>query len=316
VVGAGAFAQSVLLPSLTRARATLGTVVTATGLSARSAADRFGFESCSTSVDAVWNDGRCNAVVISTRHDSHSRLVIAALEAGKAVFVEKPLCITEPELERIVDVVHRLRASGASPFVMVGFNRRFSPSVQTVRAAMAGPVSIVYRVNAGTVPQSSWIVHPEEGGGRIVGEACHFVDLCAHLAGAPVVEVSATRAGAAPDDVMVNLRMANGSAATIAYLSDGDRASGKERIELFGGGRSGTIDDFRRARVSGAGRIVRHGGWLARPDKGHKAEIAAFVAGVDSGGVSPVSFESAVNTTRATFAIVRSLESGGAIRIP
>jgi len=317
VVGAGAFAQSVLLPSLKPTGATLGVVVTATGLSARSAADRFGFEGCSTSVDAVWDDGRCDAVVISTRHDSHARLVIAALEAGKAVFVEKPLCITEAELERIVEVVHRLRASGTSPFVMVGFNRRFSPSVQTVRAAMAGaPVSIVYRVNAGPVPQSSWIAHPEEGGGRIVGEVCHFVDLCAHFAGSPVVEVCATRAGTGPDDVMVSLRMANGSAATIAYLSDGDRASGKERIELFGGSRSGTIDDFRRARVSGGGRNVRYGGWLARPDKGHAAEMAAFVAAVAAGLESPVSFESAVNTTRATFAIVRSLESGGPIRIP
>jgi predicted dehydrogenase len=316
VAGAGAFARSVLLPALTSAGATLGAVVTATGVSARSAADRFGFETCATSVDAIWGDGGCDAVVIATRHDSHAQLVIDGLEAGKAVFVEKPLCITEAELERIVQAVDRLRAAGRTPFVMVGFNRRFSPLVEAVRGAIGGaPISIVYRVNAGRLPPSSWIAHAEEGGGRIVSEVCHFVDLCAHLAGSPVVEVSAAGSAVALDDVMVSLRMANGSIATVAYVSDGDRASGKERIELFGSGRSGTIDDFRRARVSGAGRTIRHGGWFARQDKGHAAEMAAFVGSVGS-GVSPVSFESAVNTTRATFAIIRSLESGGPVRVP
>jgi predicted dehydrogenase len=227
------------------------------------------------------------------------------------------LCITEADLERIVHVVDARRAAGQAPFVMVGFNRRFAPSVEAVRVAMAGaPVSIVYRVNAGRVPVQSWIAHPDEGGGRIIGEVCHFVDLCVHLAGSPIVEVSATRSAAGPDDVMVSLRMANGSMATVAYLIDGDRAAAKERIEVFGGGRCGTIDDFRRARVSGAGRAVRHGGWFARQDKGHGAELAAFVSAVAAGGVSPVSFESAVNTTRATFAIVRSLESGGPVCVP
>jgi len=317
VVGAGAFARSVLLPALTRAGATLASVVAATGVSARSAADRFGFETCSTAMDSIWRDGGCDAVVIATRHDSHAQLTIDALEAGKAVFVEKPLCITEAELERIAHVVDTLRAAGQAPFVMVGFNRRFAPSVEALRVAMAGaPVSIVYRVNAGRLAPQSWIQHAEEGGGRIVGEVCHFVDLCAHLAGSPIAEVCATRSATGPDDVMVSLKMANGSMATIAYLIDGDRAAAKERIELFGSGRCGTTDDFRRARVSGAGRAVRHGGWLARQDKGHAAEIAAFVSALASGSGSPVSFESAVNTTRATFAIVRSLESGGPVRVP
>jgi polar amino acid transport system substrate-binding protein len=317
VIGAGAFAHSVLLPSLRRADVSLGAVIAATGLSARSAADRFGFESCSTAVDSVWRDGGCDAVVIATRHDSHAQLTIDALEAGKAVFVEKPLCISEDELDRIVHVVATLRAAGQAPFVMVGFNRRFAPAVESVRVAMAGaPVSIVYRVNAGRLPPRSWIARLEEGGGRIVGEVCHFVDLCAHLAGSPVVEVSATRSAAGPDDVMVSLRMANGSMASVAYLIDGDRAAPKERIELSGSGRSGTIDDFRRARVTGTGRLVRHGGVLARQDKGHAAEMAAFVSAVASRTASPVSFESIVNTTRATFAIVRSLESGGPVPVP
>jgi len=315
-VGAGAFAQSVLLPALKRAGVTLGTVVTATGVSARAAADKFGFEACATSADTIWRDGECDAVVIATRHDSHASLTIAALEAGKAVFVEKPLCVTENQLERVVQAVDRQRAAGRSPFVMVGFNRRFAPAVVAVREAMTGaPVSIVYRINAGRLSASSWIAHPDEGGGRIVGEVCHFVDLCAHLAGSPIAEVSAVRSTAGLDDVLVTLRMANGSMATIAYLCDGDRASGKERIELFGEGRSATIDDFRRARVSSGGRAIRPGAWLARQDKGHAAEMAAFARSVRATGGSPVSFESAVNTTRATFAIVRSIESGGPVRV-
>jgi polar amino acid transport system substrate-binding protein len=316
LVGAGAFARSVLLPSLTAAGAVLREVVAATGMSARSAAETFGFRTYSTSVDAVWRDRECDGVVIATRHDSHARLAIDALQAGKAVLVEKPLCITEDELERIVEAVAALRAGGQPPFLMVGFNRRFAPTVAAVRRAMSGgPVSIVYRVNAGRVPPESWIARPEESGGRIVGEVCHFLDLCAYLADSPIAEVSATRSAAGPDDVMIGLRMANGSIATVAYLIDGDRAAPKERIEVFGGGRVAMIDDFRRARVTGAGGTVRRGGLLARQDKGHAAQARAFVDAIAAGTVSPVSIESAVNTTRAAFAAVRSLESGGPIHV-
>jgi polar amino acid transport system substrate-binding protein len=310
VIGAGAFARRVLLPAFVRAGTNRRVVVAATGVSSRSAAERFGFASFSTSPDEIWRDAECDAVVIATRHATHAQLTIDALEAGKAVFVEKPLCVTESELHRIVAVVDALRAAGQSPFLMVGFNRRFAPAVEAVRGAMGGtPVSIMYRVNAGQLPPESWITRPEEGG-RIVGELCHFIDLCAHVAGSPVVEVFAMRSAAGPDDVMVSLRMANGSVATVAYAIDGDRAAPKERIEVLGGGRLATIDDFCRVRVTGAGRTVRHGGWLAAQDKGHAAEAKAFVEALTAGSDSPVSWDSAVNTTRATFAVVRSLESG------
>jgi predicted dehydrogenase len=310
VIGAGAFARSVLLPCLKRTGADLRCVVAATGLSARSAADTFGFAACSTSANEVWRSD-CDGVIVATRHDTHARLTIDALHAGKAVFVEKPLCLTEVELNDIAQVVEQLRAAGGSPFVMVGFNRRFSPVVETVREAMAGaPVSIVYRVNAGRLAAESWMARAREGGGRILGELCHFIDLCAYLTGSFITEVCATRSAAGPDDVMVTLRMANGSMATVAYLIDGDRAATKERIEIFGGGRLGTIDDFRRARVTGTAPAVRHGSFLARTDKGHAAEIAAFVHAVGTGADSPVPWDSAVNTTRATFAVIRSLETG------
>jgi polar amino acid transport system substrate-binding protein len=310
VIGAGSFARSILLPCLKRTGADLRCVVAATGLSARSAADSFGFDACSTSPDEVWRSDS-DAVVIATRHDTHARLTIDALQAGKAVFVEKPLCLTELELNDLARVVDQLHAAGTSPFVMVGFNRRFSPVVETVRQAMTGgPVSIVYRVNAGRLAAGSWIARAREGGGRIIGELCHFIDLCAYLAESFVAEVYATRSAAGPDDVMVTLRMVNGSIATVAYLIDGDRAATKERVEVFGGGRFGIIDDFRRARVSGTGRGVRHGGLLARTDKGHRAEMAAFVHAAGGGAAPPVPWNSALNTTRATFAVIRSLELG------
>ena len=310
VVGAGVFARRVLLPSLVKTGAGLRTVVAATGPSARSAGERFGFNAFSTAPEEIWRDADCNGVVIATRHDSHARLTIDALAAGKAVFVEKPLCISESELDGILRTVDTRRASGQRPFVMVGFNRRFAPAVEAVRGAMTGtPVSIVYRVNAGRLPADSWIMRPE-GGGRIVGELCHFIDLCAYLADSPVSDVFAARSAAGPDDVMVTLRMNNGSMATVAYLIDGDRAAAKERIEVFGGARYGTIDDFRRARVTGSGPTVRHGHWLAAQNKGHSSEIEAFVQALASDADSPVPWDSVVNTTRATFAVVRSLESG------
>ncbi len=317
-VGAGNFARGVLLPAFRRqTRVQLRGAVAATGLSARSAADKFGFGYCSTDPSDVWKDQDCNAVVVVTRHDAHARLVIEALDAGKAVFVEKPLCLTEAELEEIEATVERLELSGRGPFLMVGFNRRFAAAVALMKAHFKdsqAPVSIVYRVNAGRLPRGSWVA-TEEGGGRILGEVCHFVDLCSHVAGSPVTQVTAVRPPTEGDEVMAMLRMANGSVATIAYLIGGDPAAAKERIEIFGGGVTGTIDDFRRAMVSVNGRRKNFGGLLAKQDKGHAAEVKAFVESVVQGRGSPVSFASAVNSTRATFAILSSLETGTTVSV-
>ncbi len=194
-VGAGNFARGVLLPAFRRQTGVqLRGAVAATGLSARSAADKFGFAYCSTDPSDVWKDQDCNAVVIATRHDAHARLVVEALEAGKAVFVEKPLCLTEAELDEIEATIERLQLAGRRPFLMVGFNRRFAPAVRSSRRIsrkLQGPVSVVYRVNAGRVPHGSWIADSKEGGGRILGEVCHFVDLCSYLTGAPITQVTA-----------------------------------------------------------------------------------------------------------------------------
>jgi predicted dehydrogenase/threonine dehydrogenase-like Zn-dependent dehydrogenase len=319
LIGAGNFANGVLLPAICRSgAASLRGVVTATGLSARAAGDKHGFAYCTTSADDVWGDERTNAVVIATRHDAHAQLAVAALETGKAVFVEKPLCLSELELDSIVSTVGRLRTARSSPVLMVGFNRRFAPSTRQIRAHFAktqGPVNVIYRVNAGRVPPSSWVASAEEGGGRILGEVCHFVDLCAYLAGAPVHEVSAVRSSASADDVIVTLRMAGGSIATIAYLVEGDRSAPKERIEVFGSGTIATIDDFRTATLSTGGRSRRLSKLFATQDKGHRAGMQAFLEAVATGGDSPIPFEAAVNSTRATFAILRSLETGQPVAV-
>jgi polar amino acid transport system substrate-binding protein len=319
IVGAGNFAQGVLLPALRKqGGAHLRGVVTATGLSARSAAEKFGFSYCGTAAQDIWADVDTAAVVIATRHDAHAALVASALEAGKAVFVEKPLCLSEAELDTLVDLVRRLEVQGRNPFAMVGFNRRFAPAVQQLRSFFektSGSVNVLYRVNAGRVPPTSWVASAEEGGGRIVGEVCHFVDLCAFLAGDIITEVSAARSTADQDEVVVTLKMSRGSIATVAYLVDGDRAASKERIEVFGSGAIGTIDDFRRATLSSGGRTRRLGSRFGGQDKGHAAEMGAFVRAVADGSPSPVPFVAAVNSTRATFAVLRSLESGAPVRI-
>jgi polar amino acid transport system substrate-binding protein len=314
-IGAGNFARSVLLPSLSRnARAQLRTIVASTGLSARAAADRFRFLSHSTSTGEIWNDPECDGVVVATRHDSHAEFVISALAADKPVFVEKPLCLTHEELDRIVRAVETRTTAGRAPFVMVGFNRRFAPAIQRVRARMAGrSVSVVYRINAGRTAPGSWVGDRTQGGGRVVGEVCHFVDLCAFIAGSPILEVNAIRSAAGEDDVVVSLRMADGSMATVAYLVEGSPTVSKERIEIFGGGDTIAIEDFRRVSING-----RSGSpWqlLGRQDKGHRAEMAAFVDAVARRTASPVPFESAVNSTRATFAILDSLATGHPVQV-
>ncbi len=317
-VGAGTFARDVLLPAVKKCPDVhLRTVITASGLSARSAGDKFGFELCSTSENDAWHDSASNAVVIATRHDLHASYVARALRAGKAVFVEKPLALNEADLS-LVEAAHAdSRAAQGAPFVFVGFNRRFAPLAAQVRAHFThvnGPINVLYRINAGRLPAGSWQAG-DEGGGRILGEVCHFVDLCAFLSRSTVREVTATRSSSCDDDVMVVLRMDNGSIATIAYMAEGDRALPKERLEVFGGGKAAVIDDFRTGWISTDGRRRRLGGFLGLQDKGHRLEMTAFVTAVQRRGESPIPFEESVNVTRATFAILKSLELGTPVSV-
>lgn len=311
LVGAGGFASSVLLPELRRLGVEFRGVVTASGLTARDAAERHGFAYMSGSADELLADPGVDAVIVATRHDEHARLAAESLRAGKAVFVEKPLALDEESLEDVV------RAAAGGGVLMVGFNRRFAPATVFLRERLAGVPGarvVQVRVNAGAVPAESWVHDPLVGGGRLVGEGCHFVDLALYLAGSPAVEVSAMGLGGSDpdsrlqDNVVVTLRCEDGSVASVLYTSKGDPGSGKERVEVFAGGATGVIDDFRRAEFWSGGRRER---WRGRQDKGHAAELAAFVRAVREGGESPISLEELENSSRATLRAAEALRVAG-----
>jgi predicted dehydrogenase/threonine dehydrogenase-like Zn-dependent dehydrogenase len=313
VIGAGAFAKSVLLPRLKAIPGVeLATICTATGLNARHTAEKFGFATCTTDSDAVFSDAAIDAVLIATRHNLHAPLVLRALEADKHVFVEKPLALREDALRSIV----KRSCTARSTILMVGFNRRFAPLTQRVKgffSPRAGPLAIDYRVNAGYVPPEHWVHDAEEGGGRIVGEVCHFVDWMCCLTGAAPVKVYAQILAAdgryAPEDnALITLTFADGSVGTIHYLANGDASVPKERIEIFGNSTVATIEDFHTGALVRRGRRSRLSPRLwSRQDKGHAAELQAFIRAIQGGEPSPIPLEDAALVTLATFKIRQSL---------
>jgi predicted dehydrogenase len=318
LLGAGNFATATLLPALAAdARFRPRGVFTPSGLSARDVAQRKGFAFCAGSPAEVVGDPETNAVVIATRHASHAPLSIEALKAGKAVFVEKPLAMTETELDEVLAVQ---RETGAA--LTVGFNRRFAPHVRKIVARLAGrssPVNVMLRVNAGAIPATHWTQRPEEGGGRIVGELCHFVDLAACLAGAAPTRVFAMNADPhksplLTDNLSVQLAFPDGSVATIVYSAAGDTAYPKERIEVFCAGRVMVSDDFRRLSLTEGGRT--HTSRSQRADKGHEAEMKAFLdlaAGLPS---RELTFAECVSSMAATFKVIESLTVGAPVAVP
>ncbi len=316
LLGAGAFAKSVLLPAFQSAGAVdFRGVVSRQGLSAKTCAERFGFAFHGTDESRVIADPEVNTVVIATRHNLHAPQVLAAVAAGKDVFVEKPLCLTEDELDAIA---LSFDCAGA-PRLMVGFNRRFAPLAVKLKAAVAGsraPMSVNYRVNAGAIPFDHWVHDPLEGGGRILGEACHFVDFCGWLVDdAPVSVMAAPLGGvAARDSMAITLTYSNGSVATITYVSTGDKAIGKERIEVHAAGTSAVLDDFQALDVYRGGRARSEKSRLGQ-DKGHRAECVAFVQAITNGGPSPITLADLVTTTRATIRAVESARDGRVLTV-
>jgi predicted dehydrogenase/threonine dehydrogenase-like Zn-dependent dehydrogenase len=312
VVGAGLFANGVLLPAMRKTSGLrLVSISSAGGLSARTSAERFGVAQCSSSVEDILNDPNVNTVAILTRHHQHARQTIAALRAGKHVFVEKPLCLTEDELDEII-AAH----DASRQMVMVGYNRRFAPFLVELRDALediAEPLMLSARVNAGFIPADHWVHDPEQGGGRLRGEGCHFVDLLIHLARARVARV---RSVALPDagryrsdNFQVTLEFENGGVGVVTYVANGARSFGKELVEVFGGGAAARMDDYRSLRIDRPSNSIRRSARL-RSDKGHRAEWEAVVRHLTSGGPPPIPFEELVHSTRVTLAAWRSLQSG------
>lgn len=317
LIGAGGYATGMLLPNFKAVDAQFRAIATASGVTARNVGEKYGFAYCVSGADEVINDPEVNLVVIATRHDLHAELAERALRKGRHVFVEKPLALSDEELERVLDA-----ARSAEGRLMVGFNRRFSPMARAAHQFFAGrqtPLSINYRVNSGRIPRSHWIQDPRQGGGRIVGEGCHFVDLMQYLTGALTTRVYAESIASRneevvdEDSVFITLRFADGSNGSIAYLAEGDKVMPKERIEIFCEGKSFIIDDFRSATSYRNGREEQTR--LRNQDKGQPEEVRTVCQVVLEGRDAPISLDDLAATTRATFRILESLRTGQAVNV-
>jgi predicted dehydrogenase len=309
LIGAGNYAARTLIPAFVASRVRLQGIASGGGVSAAHCARKFGFARATTDSDSLINAEDIDIVVIATRHDSHARFVLRALQAGKHVFVEKPLALTAHEVDSIADAWSACAPAGQRPQIMVGYNRRFAPQVVRMKSLLAGvrgAKCFVVTVNAPALPASHWMQDPRVGGGRIIGECCHFVDLLRFLAGREIVDARAqalaSESGSAlKDTVAITLSFADGSWGTIHYLANGHASFPKERIEVFCAGRILQLDNFRRLRAYGWPGFKSMRLW--RQDKGQRACVRAFVDAVRSGAGAPIPLEELLEVARVTVAL-------------
>jgi polar amino acid transport system substrate-binding protein len=283
-------------------------------------AKKYGFSWAYDSAEKVIGDPNVNTLFIVTRHDTHARYVMEGIKAGKHVYVEKPLALNETELNEIKDLYKSTidnRQQTTAQFLMVGFNRRFSPAIQKVKSLFedAQQKAINIRINAGNLPPDHWVNDPEVGGGRIIGEACHFIDLAMFLSGGRIKTVFA-REMRDPHElsntVVINLEFENGSVASISYLSNGSKRLPKEYVEVFCGGSTAVIDDFKTLTVY-SNSVRKHK--FKGQDKGHSEQLRRFLEGVRNGTECPISFEDSYTSMLATFKVLESIRSGRRLSI-
>jgi len=317
-IGAGNFAQNMLLPRM-KGKCNFVSIATMKGNESVYVAKKYGFTRVVDSAEKVTADPEVNTVFIVTRHDTHAKYVMDGLKAGKHVYVEKPLAMNEGQLEEVRELYHSVSATDPSkvPMLMVGFNRRFSPAVEKIMSLFSKdqPKAIQVRINAGSLPPEHWVNDPEFGGGRIVGEACHFIDLAMFLAGSPITSVYA-REMKDPNNmsntVSITLDFENGSVAGLTYFSNGSKKLSKESIEVFCGGTVAVIDDFKTLQLFGnTVKTFRFKG----QDKGHATQLARFLEAVKTGAPCPVPFHESYLSMSATFKVLESLSSGRAISL-
>jgi len=315
VIGAGLFGRTTLLPVVAALPGvSLHALATAGGVSAVHTGEKFDFSYVTTHYQQLLDDPDIDCLLIATRHNLHAGLAAEGLRRGKHVFVEKPLALDEVQLRDVI------QAAQSDRILMVGFNRRFSPDAQAAVEYFQGrtyPLLLTCRVNAGAVPANSWVNDATEGGGRIVGEVCHFVDLLQFLTGSLPAEVSATDIRSAAtghfESAVISLAYEDGSVGSIVYASEGDKAYERERVEIFGGGAVFAIENFKGSSQARGARKKSHK--RMNVDRGHEAELKAFFESVQSGKPSPIGLESLVATTLATFRVEDSLASGQTIPI-
>ena len=314
VLGAGLFANAVLLPAISKQKdIQLVGIASSGGVHARHSGDKFGFNYAASDSEELINDPNINTLAILTRHDSHVPLVLKGLQAGKHVFVEKPLAVNPEQLQELEEYLDK--NSSDMPLLMTGFNRRFAPLAQELSIFLAGrqePLHAHYRVNAGTLPLTHWQHDPVQGGGRIVGEGCHFIDFLAFLVGASPVSVSAHGLpdnGRSREDVIsMTFTFPDGSVGVVDYLANGDKAFPKERVEVFCAGRVAVLDDYRSLETvhNGQRKVSKS---AMRQDKGHFNEWQAFANAIQAGGPAPIPYDQMLGVTRASFAAIESLRT-------
>jgi predicted dehydrogenase/threonine dehydrogenase-like Zn-dependent dehydrogenase len=316
-IGAGNYGGRVLIPALARAGANLHTLVTTDGLHSVHYGKKYGFFKASTTAAELFAEKEINTVVIATRHDSHASLAAEALRSGRNVFVEKPLALSKDQLLEVEVAYGEIAATGVTPFLVVGFNRRFSPHAQRMRELLKeipGSKSLSLLINAGAVPRDHWSQDPQAGGGRIVGEACHFIDLARFLVARPITGATAKamRGGNKtthdPDTAQIALEFADGSIASIQYYANGNRFFPKERIEVFASGRILQLEDFRRLRGYGwpRFRVFR----TFRQDKGQEACVQTIVKTIGTGGPPPIPAEEIFEVSRVAIEVAEGLRGG------
>ncbi len=308
-IGAGSYAQGNLLPNIpSDQRIRRVGVLTNTGTTSKRVAEKYQFSFCASDEHDVFNE-ETNTIFVATRHDSHAKYVLKGLQSGKNVFVEKPICLTETELEEIQEAHAE---SGRS--VMIGFNRRFSPLVQQLKKKIgSGAMSMIYRVNAGSIPKDSWIQDMEIGGGRIVGEACHFIDLLTYINGSKPASLSAVAIpdpNGLNDTVTISIQFENGSIGTVAYFSNGSKELPKEYLEVYHAGSTAIIKDFKELMLYGKGRPQRIK--LFNQNKGQKEMVEAFVGNLLEGKVT-IPAEEIFAVTKSTFLVLKSIQNKGAV---
>ena len=307
-IGAGSYAQGNLLPNIpeTNDVGRIG-VLTNTGTTSKRVAEKFKFQFCATQEADVF-DENTNTVFVATRHDSHGPYVLKSLKANKNVFVEKPLCLLESELQEIIE-----KQAEINKAVMVGFNRRFSPLTAKLKKALGNnPMTMLYRINAGAIPGDNWIQDLEIGGGRVLGEVCHFIDYLTYLNGSLPVKVSATAlpdANQLNDTLNILIQFKNGSSGVVAYYANGSKGMTKEYVEVFSAGLSATLNDFKELKIYGKGKPKKTK--ILNQNKGQKEMVAAFVDGLLKNGRAPIPFDNVVAVTKASFKVLESIKQGG-----
>ena len=312
IIGAGNFTKMTMLPALIKADAEIKTIASAGGLSGTTLAKKFSIAQSTTSIDAILDDSDVSSVLVTTRHNSHAKFVVYTLAKNKHVFVEKPLALNPDELNEVIEAESKSTGS-----VTVGFNRRFSPHVKAIKKSVGdAQMNIIATMNAGFIPSNVWVHDMEVGGGRIIGEACHYMDLCVHMTGSKIESVCMQGMGVNPEDNTDNasilLKFENGSTAVINYFANGSKSYSKERLEVYSQERTYIMDNFRSTKGFG---VKGFKNVKTKLDKGHNDQFAEYIGFLKKGGKALIEFDEIVNVTRASFATILSLKENRWVQI-